>query len=133
MKVRSGFVTNSSSSSFIVGLRNKDLHLLATDVFDVFVVGRDSPLTKQLGKETFDFIEAAEEVTLSYLNRIEDEWGEQDIADKAREFRTLGWKVYHVYIDVQKIPMFRCLPEQSETETLVLWSYDGYRMGKYES
>lgn len=133
MKVRIGFVTNSSSSNFLVALRGEKKLLLASDVFDVFGVELTSPLTKQLGKEVFRFAGAAEKVTNSYLNKLEDEWGEVTIAGKAREFREKGWKVFHVYIDMNKIPMFRCLPEQSETEVLVLWSLDAYRIGEYEN
>lgn len=133
MKVRADFVTNSSSSNFLVAIRDGKKSLWASDVFDVFGVEIISPLTKQLGKEAFAFAEAAEKVTTSYLKKLEDEWGEVTIADKAREFREKKWKVYHIEIDVSEIPMFSCLPEQSETEVLVLWSLDAYRRGEYES
>lgn len=133
MKVRADFVTNSSSSNFLVALRNDKKPLLASDVFDVFGVELTSPLTKQLGKEVFAFVEAGEKVTKSYLHKLKDEWGEVSIDIKAREFIEKGWKVFHIEIDMSQIPMFRCLPEQTETEVLVLWSLDAYRMGEHES
>ena len=132
MKIRCGFVTNSSSSNFIVALRNENRHLLAVDVFDVFGIKLDSPLTKQLGKEIFDFVESAELLTEETFKESPDWFGGEVVFDKALEFMHKGWKVYHVYIDVNKVPMFRCLPEQCETETIVLWSLDGLRMIEYE-
>ena len=100
MKVRVGFVTNSSSSNFLVAIRDGKKSLWASDVFDVFGVEITSPLTKQLGKEAFAFVEAAEKVTKSYLKKLEDEWGEVSTASKAREFREKKWKVYHIEIDM---------------------------------
>jgi len=124
MKARIGFVTNSSSSNFLVALRDDKKLLLASDVFDVFGVELTSPLIKQLGKEVFAFVEAAEKVTETYLDILENEWGEVYTASKAREYIEKGWKVFHMYVDMAEIPMFRCLPEECETEVLVLWSLD---------
>lgn len=133
MKKRLGFVTNSSSSNFLIALRDKHRLFLMGDVFDVFGVKLSSPLTEQLSKEVAAFLNAAEEVTAYYLAKIEDTWGEREVAEKAREFIENDWKVYHVYIDVNDIPMFRCLPVQSETKEVILWSLDKHWVNSNEN
>lgn len=132
MKTRLGFVTNSSSSNFLIALKDTKKPLLATYVFEVFETKMTSPLAEQLGKESFAFVEKAENVTVRYLDKLED-WGDHDIAVKALEFIKKGWKVFHVYIDVGEVPVFRCLPELTETEMVAIWSLDGRRQAAFEN
>lgn len=93
MKTRLGFVSNSSSSSFVIGVKDE---LTEEKLIKIFKVPENSmiyPVAKSLAKVIID---RAEECTLK--DYIEENCGYgKDLSDIVKEIVKKDFKIYHGY------------------------------------
>jgi hypothetical protein len=98
MKIRKGFVSNSSSSSFVVAFKGDNLKKELENIFKV-----ENLLLKGIGKAVADcFVENAEKV-VSLKDYVEEQYGDSNIEYWIKEDSTLkkmkkliddGWMVW---------------------------------------
>jgi hypothetical protein len=101
MKIRSGFVSNSSSSSFVIAIKDGDLESNFKKVLDGIKITEDFPMKELVERFisiiTGAFVDNATEYT--YDGFLEDRYYEEDefesqypeIYDKVKNH---GWKLY---------------------------------------
>ena len=99
MKIRTGFVSNSSSSSFIVACK-KDLFDVSDDTLnDVFKISKDSPIYK-ICSILMDCIRDNSTEITDFIEYVKDRYGNDldylDYDDNKKIMKLLnsGWKVY---------------------------------------
>jgi len=100
MKLRNGFVSNSSSSSFIIGVKDK----LTKDTLESnFGVPKDSVGWKFIGPIIEFLIKEADEITIKSLVKDEyckslEEFKENYPNHEGMKLLEDGWKVYEVRV-----------------------------------
>lgn len=92
MKVRNGFVSNSSSSSFVIGLP-QSTPMTAEYLMKVFKIDEESPIRDLLFEmcEAFTHVESVTEE--EYLNDYGYE-SLEECSDDIKEIFNRGWKLY---------------------------------------
>ena len=75
MKIRNGFVSNSSSSSFIIGIKGKELG--DSELLKVFKIGEDSPMYGLA--ETFAKLLVISAKPIGYMEVAKEYFKEKDL------------------------------------------------------
>lgn len=95
MKIRSGFVSNSSSSSFVIAY-DKSVKLDKNFFLEVIGAGKENKgFVGELVKGTVKFMEECDRETFKTMKEVIDEYGscEADVPDSIREAIKKGWIV----------------------------------------
>jgi len=121
---RLGFVSNSSSSSFIIGVKGD---LTKEKLLKEFKVPEDSPLFEFIKDLAKVIVKNSEEISYS---SYEKEWGEDDVPEIAKKIKYKEMKMYRGYAsDDPGMGTENALCEMTidyESEDLIMQKKNGY-------
>lgn len=125
MKMRTGFVTNSSSSNFLIACRGP---LTKKKLMDLFRVPKDSPFYIKAEELSVRLIGASERVDETYLSRNRNDF----IAEFAgRYIKNPQYNhVYFLSIWKDYISIMDCIPNGMITDDLIIFNEDVWRERK---
>jgi hypothetical protein len=133
MKIRNGFVSNSSSSSFIIAVPNTQENVRST-IEKVFELPKDHPMIN-LTKIVLDQITSQinETTQLRTWEDFKEEFGIEEgdenflLAEKAKKAYDKNWTVFVGQFESNSIDLdLTCTGFDIDNDKLIFWSEEGY-------
>lgn len=129
MKVRNGFVSNSSSSSFLICIK-KGEELSQENVLKTFEIGENSPLYNMASELAGYLAENVGQITMDTIKNDYTWKGEiEDYGIKLLELIQDGWDVYKGYASNEggSIEAYLCDVDLNiKTDNLIIEKEGGY-------